>query len=571
MSVTYDGVSIKRDVAIPMRDGAVLRADVYRPHAAENPLPVLLLRMPYNKFVAQGYVYANPIWYARHGYVVVIQDCRGRYASDGEFEPLVTEASDGADTVSWCAKLSGTNGKVGMFGFSYAGVNQLMATTCRPEGLAALCPGFYPTGMYGSFSYFGGAFSVSTIAQWLTIIAGDRARRADDPAALRMIRQAEAVVGKWHPATSIRDIPLIAPNELTPFAAELLDHPAQDDFWTPMELEADAVPDDIPCLHISGWYDTFIVESLAYYRRISRESKVEQRLLIGPWLHLPWAQVVGGVDFGPDAANMVDSHQLAFFDAHLKNDRTHIDALPAVSVFIMGVNKWESFENWPPADAKPTTLHLHSKGRANTLAGDGWLDKSVPAEEPADIYVYDPLVPVESVGGHSCCLPTVTPMGAFDQRSVEMRNDVLCYTNERSDAAYDVVGEVEVDLFVTTSAKDTDFTAKLCHVRANGQSINLCEGIQRLRFATDPSREIFLAPNEIHKITIRLGETAVRIRPGERLRLEISSSNYPAFDRNPNTGVALGREGPFDFVQALQAVHHTAARPSALRINVRAA
>jgi putative CocE/NonD family hydrolase len=568
MSMTVvDGISITRNVSVPMRDGVVLNADIYRPEAP-SPLPVLLLRIPYNKTVAQGYVYANPVWYARHGYIVVIQDCRGRYESGGEFEPLVSEAVDGADSVEWCARLPGATGKVGMFGFSYAGVNQLMAATLRPRGLAALCPGFYPTGMYDAFSYVGGAFSLATIAQWLTIIAGDRARRTKDADAMADIRGAEAMVGRWHPGISVREVPLIAPNDLTPFAAGLLDHPARDAFWDAMELQPKRVAQDLPCLHLSGWYDTFVNETLANYKGMVASSLAEQRLLVGPWLHIPWAQTVGSVDFGPEAANVVDSHQLAFFDAHLKNDRRRLDELPPVSVFVMGANRWESFPTWPPT-ARPVELYLHSKGRANTLAGDGWLDHDQPAAEPSDIYIYDPLVPVESVGGHSCCLPVATPMGAYDQRAVEMRNDVLCYTSVPKDAPYDVVGTVEVELSFTTNAKDTDFTAKLCHVRQGGRVINLCEGIQRLRFATDPSREVFLSPNTHQRIKIRLGETAVRIRPGETLRLEISSSNYPAFDRNPNTGAALGREGPFDFVQAMQVVHHTAEHPSVLRINVR--
>jgi uncharacterized protein len=568
MTNIYDGISIERDVAVSMRDGAVLRADLYRPQAS-GPLPVLLLRIPYNKLVAQGYVYANPIWYARHGYIVVIQDCRGRYASDGDFEPLVSEAADGADTIAWCARLQGANGKVGTFGFSYAGLNQLMAASVRCEGLAAACPGFYPASMYSSFSFVGGAFSLATIAQWLTIIAGDRARRMNDPGALSLIRQAESLVGKWHPANSIREIPLIAPNKLTPFAAKLLDHSAHDDFWKPTELDCNAVRKDLPCLHIGGWYDTFVAETLATYRRMAVRSKAEQRLLIGPWLHIPWAQTVGGVDFGPDAANIVDAHQIAFFHAHLKNDRSLIESLPRVSAFMMGINSWTSLESWPPQDVKERTFYLRSKGRANTMSGDGSLDEAPPGEEPADLYVYDPLAPVESVGGHSCCLPGVTPMGAYDQRSVEIRNDVLCYTSARATEAYEVIGPVEVELYAATTARDTDFTAKLCHVRRSGHAINLCEGIQRMRYARDCSREVFLSPGEVHRIKIRLGETALRVRVGEQLRLEISSSNYPAFDRNPNTGVPLGAESPFDLIQALQSIHHAGPLRSALKISVR--
>lgn len=569
MTEIIDGVVIERNLAVPMRDAVTLRADVYRPVGA-GLLPVLLLRIPYNKTVAQGYVYANPIWYARHGYVVVVQDTRGRYESEGDFAPLVTEAFDGADTIAWCRALPGTTGKVGSFGFSYSGVNQLLAAGEHPGGLAAACPGFYPTSMYDHFSFVNGAFCLSTIAQWLTIIAPDFARRRNDVEALALVREAEAAVGKWHPATPVASVPLIAPNRLASFPQDLLAHPARDTFWEGTDVMRRPLMPDLPCLHVGGWYDTFIDQTLAGYRRLSASSTAEQRLLVGPWLHIPWSQRVGEIDFGDDAANVVDAHQLAFFDAHLKGNRQRIEALAPVSVFVMGPNVWRRLESWPSAQDSATRLFLHSKGRANSSTGDGWLDEAPPsAEEESDVFVYDPLMPVPSVGGHACCSPDVTPMGAFDQSVVQMRNDVLIYDTAPVSARTEVIGEISIELWVATTAPDTDFTAKLCHLRRDGRSINLCEGIQRLRFARDPAREHLAQPGEPQCLHFMVGNTAVELAPGESLRLEISSSNFPAFDRNPNTGGPIGHEGPFDCRQALQTVFHRSDRASSIMLGMR--
>lgn len=568
MTTIIDGVAIERNHSVSMRDGTVLRADVYRP-TASGVFPVLLLRIPYNKTVAQGYVYANPVWYARHGYIVVVQDTRGRYESDGEFTPLLSEAADGMDTIAWCSRLPGATGRVGTFGFSYSGINQLLAASLAPDALAAACPGFYPTSMYDHFSFVNGAFCLATIAHWLVILAPNFAARRKDWDGLSLARAAEAMVGRWHPGTSASEVPLIAPNALTGFAADLLAHPARDRYWESTDTLRLTANDKLPCLHIGGWYDTFIDQTIAGFKRYRATSTGEQRLLIGPWLHIPWSRQVGQIDFGPDASNVVDDHQLAFFDAHLKSDRRRIDALPALSVFMMGRNAWVEMDDWPSSGYAATRLYLHSRGRANTSSGDGWLDTAPPEDELVDTYVYDPLMPVLSAGGHACCSPDVTPMGAYDQSVIQMRNDVLIYDMAPVDRPMRLAGPVEVELWVSTTAPDTDFAVKLCHIRGDGRSINLCESIQRLRFATDPSREIFLEPDVPHRIHLLVGQTAVELSVGERLRLEITSSNYPAFDRNPNTGGPIGTEGAFDCQQSLQAVYHTTGRPSSLILHVR--
>jgi putative CocE/NonD family hydrolase len=570
-STAPSDVTVEEDLPVPMRDGTVLRADVYRPHDATD-LPVLLLRIPYNKFVAQSYVYGHPTWYARHGYIVVVQDTRGRYNSEGEFWPLRGEATDGVDSIEWCAALPGSSGKVGTFGFSYSGINQLLTGSLRPRGLGAACPGFYPNSMYEGFGYVGGAFALSTMAQWLTILAGDRAVRLAMPEARSLIIEATAQVGHWSPSVTVHEVPLLAANPLTPFAAEMLEHPAYDEFWHESDLERMEAPTDLPCLHVSGWYDTFLRQTFDTYARLMAAGKAEQRLLVGPWVHMPWAQHVGGIDFGREAGGqIVDRYQLAFYDAHLKGDRRALDALPPVTVFLLGANRWASYDSWPPPGAMPDTFYLHSDGKANSLDGDGTLSREPPGREYPDIFIYDPQMPVQSVGGHSCCSAAVSPMGPYDQSMVETRNDVLCYTTSSFDKPIELLGPIELELYAATTAADTDFTAKLCHVRQDGEVINLCEGIVRARFATDRTREVLLPANQVHRFVIALGQTAVHLAAGERLRLEVSSSNYPTFDRNPNTGGPLGMEAPLEMVAARQTIHHDAARPSVLRLWTRQA
>jgi putative CocE/NonD family hydrolase len=405
------------------------------------------------------------------------------------------------------------------------------------------------------------------MAQWLTILASDRAIRLGMPEARSLIIEATARVGQWSPGVTLPEIPLLAANPLTPFAAEMLEHPAYDTFWHASDLDRMAPPSHLPCLHVSGWYDTFVRQTFDTYTRLRAAGEAEQRLLVGPWVHMPWAQHVGGLDFGPEAGGqIVDRYQMAFYDAHLKSDRRALDALPPVSVFVLGANRWTSYDAWPPPGASPEVFYPHSGGKANSLDGDGMLSRDAPAAEWPDIFIYDPRMPVQSLGGHSCCSAAVSAMGPYDQRIVETRNDVLCYTTSPFDAPCTVAGPVDLDLHAATTARDTDFTAKLCHVRHDGQVINLCEGIVRARFATDRTREIPLPPDQVHRFTIALGQIAVRLAAGERLRLEVSSSNYPTFDRNPNTGDPLGQEDPMRMVVTRQTIHHDGARPSALRV-----
>ena len=561
------GIVVETDVRVRMRDGVHLACDIWRP-ASGGPHPALVQRQPYDKRVAQTYVYDHPAVYARHGYAVVIEDSRGRYASEGDFYPLRLDAEDGYDTIEWCAGQPWCNGRVGSFGFSIPGVNQLLAAALRPPHLAAAAPGFYPGGMYEGFTHVGGAFGLAAVMDWGLILAGDAARRCGDSEVLGAIGAAQAVCGRWPAALALKDIPFLEAPDLLPFLKDYVDHPAHDAYWEEWELAPRLAQIDVPCLHVSGWYDSFIPQTMAAYEALSAAGRAEHRLLVGPWYHIPWTQQVGAVDFGSEAKNAVSVYERAWFDAWLKDDRRGLEALPPVRVFVTGENRWHDADAWPLAGVSGQRWYLHSAGRANSLSGNGTLDRDAPGDEPPDFFVYNPFDPVPSLGGHSCCIPATAPMGPMDQRPVEYRNDVLVYSSAPLEAPLFAAGFVTARLSAATSAADTDFTVKLCDVEPDGRAINLFEGVIRGRFRESRAAEAPLEPHRVYPFAIDVGVICHLFRAGHRIRVEVSSSNYPAFDRNPNTGGPIGGEHAFDLQPAHQTVFHDADRPSFIELPV---
>jgi uncharacterized protein len=561
------GVIVESDVMVTMRDGVRLACDIYRPADGE-PAPALIQRQPYDKVLAQAYVYDHPSVYARRGYVVVIQDSRGRYASEGEFYPLRSDDTDGYDTIEWCAAQSWCDGQVGSFGFSIPGVNQLLAAAERPPHLVAAAAGFYPRGMYESFTHSGGTFGLAAVMDWAILLAGHAAKRASNESVLAEIGAAASACGKWPAAVPLRNMPLINIDGFLPFLRDYVDHPEADEYWEEWNLEP-RIPDvEVPCLHVSGWYDSFVPQTLKAYEAFVGEGKAEHRLLVGPWYHIPWTQQVGAIDYGDDAKNIVNQYQMAWFDAWLKNDRSALDALPMVRIFVTGENRWRDYDAWPPPGATVEPWYLHSGGRANSLSGDGTMSPDAPVEEPPDFFLYCPHDPVPSMGGHSCCLPQSAPMGPMDQRPVEYRNDVLVYSSDVLDQSLFVAGEIQATLWAATSARDTDFTVKLCDVHADGTSINLYEGVIRGRYREGLDREVLLEPDRIYEFAIAVGAICHVFQPGHRIRIEVSSSNFPAFDRNSNTGGDIAGEHVFDLVNASQTIFHDGPRPSRVDLPV---
>ncbi len=554
-------VTIERDVACRMRDGTTLRADVFRP-AGDGPHPALLMREPYDKNTAQtGSGYRHPSWWARQGWVVIVQDVRGRFRSEGNFAPFVNEARDGYDAVEWAARLDGVDGRVAMYGFSYPGATQLLAATLRPPSLAAICPGMTSSQYYDGWTYNGGAFALGFAANWAAWLALNTAMSAHDGPEITRL---EAPVGRsdWFAHLPLADHPAFTAED-APYYFDWLEHSSYDDYWRATAIDEDYSRVQVPGLHVGGWYDIFLEGTVKNFTGIEQTAG-RQKLLVGPWQHGPWSPLLGaGDDAGPAAVN---DWQLRFLDEVVKGRPTGVFDAPA-TVYVMGEG-WRDLDAWPPLSARPVDWFLHSAGNANSKYGDGTLSPELPLDEPPDVFVYDPLAPVQSAGGHSCCDEAITPMGPRSQHGSERWGDTLVYTSGPLDHDLELVGDVVVVLHAASTAVDTDFTARLCRVDPNGESLNLMEGIIRARFRNSLSAPLPIEPGRVYEYRISLGPIAIRIATGYRLRLDVSSSDFPQWDRNLNTGGPLGYEGPEKAIVATQTVLHDRARPSRISLPI---
>lgn len=562
-------VLVERNVPARMRDGATLYADVYRPEA-EGPWPVLLQRIPYDKRIAQSIVYQHPSWYARHGYVVAIQDVRGRYTSEGEFDPLRTEAEDGYDTIQWAATLPDTTGKVGMYGFSYAGATQLLAATLKPPALTCLVPGFTGSDYYKGWTYKGGAFHLAFIISWIVqLLAIPDALKSGHPEVARQIAEHLNDFPGLYTRQPLNEFPLLTETGVAPYLFQWLEHDTWDAYWKDISLEHRYDSIEVPCLHVGGWYDTFIEGTLKNFTELSSRYPDRHQLVVGSWLHMPWGRVSGGVNFGEAADNRIDELQLQWFDHWLKGVDNGVGDKPSVETFTLGTNTWEEAASWPPPGVVDEAWYLHSGGRANSLSGNGALMPAPSVEGPPDVYVYNPGNPVPSLGGASCCDGTVTPMGAYEQTALELRNDVLIYSSQPLAEDVHVTGTIRLVLYAATSGVDTDWTGKLVDVGSDGQAYNLCDGIIRARFREGWDRTSLLEPYQCYRYDIVLGSVNAVFKRGHRIRLDVASSNFPAHDINPNTGARVGAATLLEADVVTQAVFHDPAQPSHLILPVR--
>jgi putative CocE/NonD family hydrolase len=555
---------VERDVAIRMRDGVVLRADVYRPETSE-PVPVLLQRTPYGKsFVGPTFA----LLAAERGYALVNQDVRGRWASEGEDYPFIYEANDGFDTVGWCAHQPWANGKVGMFGVSYMGYTQLAAAATRPPSLKTIIPTQTFCDPY-TVMYEGGAPALGVNVSWhlLPGLLMSLAWRSEGETekGLLLAQLIESIDGMSRGETfnvlPLSDLPLIGHEGLRPAFTDGLDHPTHDDFWDNVQCSYAAL--DLPIFHIGGWYDLFIASTVRDFEGIRDAGNARQKLMIGPWVHGAYDNCVGEVDFGiQSSANLVlpDEQHFRWFDHWLKGIDNGVMEEEPIRIFVMGDNHWRSESEWPPTRAQYTPYYLHSGGDGNSLRGDGLLSRERPSEEAPDNFVFDPQDPVPTRGGGLCCWSAALPPGAFDQRDVEARTDVLVYSTPPLEESTEVTGPIKVHLWAATSAPDTDFTAKLVDVAPNGYARNLADGIIRARYRNSVSREDPILPGRVYEYVIDLGATSNVFRAGHRIRLEISSSNFPRFARNLNTGHPIGSAA--ELATALQTVFHDAESPS---------
>lgn len=571
-------IIIDKNVQVPMRDGVALATDIYRPDT-EQALPVLVQRLPYNKELPALLSFALDVQRAaRSGYAVVVQDTRGRFASEGEFNPFMDEAEDGADTVQWAAEQAWSNGQVGMVGGSYFGATQWLAATQAPEALKAIAPFVTAADYHEGWAYQGGAFELGFNLNWtLTSLGlGELQRRMGAGRATMqdMFALINAVDNNddLYQRIPLNDMPAL--EGIAKYYFDWLAHPDYDDYWRKIAPKEYYEQITAPALNMGGWYDLFLGGTIANYMGMkehgaSEAARKHQRLIIGPWSHgvvtgaFPWRQY--GLMSGTDVLDLTGI-QLRWFDYWLKGEDNGVDKDKPVRLFIMGANTWREEDNWPLPDTQFTNYYLRSNGHANTLAGDGVLSTEAPGDEPQDVYLYDPRNPVPTVGGQTFLpgLGVAANAGPRDQRPVEARHDVLCYTTPPLEKRVEVTGPVSLVLFASSSALDTDFTGKLVDVHPDGRAEILTEGILRARYRDSFSEPSPLEPGQVYEFHLDLWATANLFDAGHRIRLEVSSSNFPRFDRNTNTGGTIAEEGEADFVQAVNRVFHDSAHPSHL-------
>jgi putative CocE/NonD family hydrolase len=560
-AVVFDG-----NVPVKMRDGVTLRADIYRPEA-NGRFPVLLQRTPYNKDGSRGF----GLKAAARGYVVVIQDVRGRYQSEGEWYTFKHESNDGYDTVEWAASLAYADGKVGMFGGSYVGATQMLAAIAHPPHLAAICPVVTASNYHANWTYQGGAFQQWFNESWTSGLAQDTFAR-------EVSARTNAMTGIWQ--LPLSSYPLFNSRSddktpgsmpaLAPYFLDWLAHPSEDAYWKQWSIEAHHGEIAVPALTIAAWYDIFQDGSLRNYVGVkahggSDAARRGQHLLVIVGGHAGNGPKIGEVDFGRASMFDEDETTLRWYDHLLKGVQNEFARKP-VRIFVMGANQWRDEDDWPLARARRTKYFLHSAGRANSLRGDGALSTTAPGAETADHYVYDPANPVSTIGGPLCCDSDHLAPGPRDQRPVEARDDVLVYSTPPLSADMEVTGPVSLDLYAKSSAVDTDFTAKLVDVWPNGFVQNLTEGILRARYRESQEKPELMTPGSIYRFTIDVWSTSNVFLKGHVVRLEVSSSNFPRFDRNLNTGEDNGRTERH--VPATNTIYHDAEHPSALILPV---
>jgi putative CocE/NonD family hydrolase len=550
-------VTIQQGVSVKMRDGVSLAADVYRPVSNEK-FSVLLERTPYNRTNEAGT--ANAL--AAHGYIVVLQDTRGRYASGGEFYPFRNESADGFDTVEWAAKLDQSNGKVGMFGGSYVGATQMLAAMAVPPHLVAIFPYVTASEYYDGWTYQNGALMQWFSSSWTSGLVIDTLRRQTEGA------QAPK---EWVKNLPLQDYALLKtpqPSSLAPYFRDWLSHERDDAYWQPWRVSDQYSRMTVMGLHGGGWHDLFLKGSIKNYTGLQQgaataEARAGQRLIVGPWAHAPTSREgkIGDVVFGKAAVADLTEIALKWFDYSLKGMNNEYSSGAPVRLFIMGDNVWRDEQEFPLARTRYTKYYLHSSKGANSAAGDGVLSTTAPAAEKADEFDYDPQNPVPTIGGRLCCGQAMPP-GPADQRPNESRSDVLVFSTPALTEDTEVTGFISLELYAATSAVDTDFTALLVDVDATGYARLLTDGIVRARYRESTKNAMEVVPGKVYKYTIDLWATANVFKAGHRIRLYVSSSNFPRFNRNLNTGEDI--MASTRTVRAHQTIYHDRERSSAL-------
>jgi len=541
---------VRLDVKVPMRDGVKLSADIYTPNGS-GPWPVLLDRTIYDNQNDRGFA-----WIARFveaGYAVVMQDCRGRYDSDGTFQPYINEAADGHDTVEWIGKQPWCNGKVGMFGISYIGFTQTQAALGGSQYLQGIMPIAAQQDNFGHW-YADGIFQLHVGMNFIRM-AG-RTMQSNS----RNLMNSEELYNRLPLVSALDDIVDL------PFFKDAVKHSEYGEFWQKYSMRDKYDRVDAPAYFVTGWYDNLLRETFRLFQGWTQKAKTEKarkatKLVVGPWAHhnIGSAEQFGVVGFGTNAGMDIAGEHIRWYDCRLKGIDNGIDSEAPMRIFTMGENRWRTENQWPLPNMKYHKFFLHGR-KANSLYGEGTmsLDKCTEDEED-DTFIYDPRNPVPTVGGQSLGVAGIVP-GPADRRPVQRRDDVLVYTTAPLEKDMEATGPALVTLWASSEAKDTDFTANVTDVYPDGTAVAVCEGISSGRWAElkgnpiDQFKPEFMKPGEITKFSIQLWEMSYVFKKGHRIRLELSSSNFPRYARNLNTGAPFGTDS--EMVVAKNTVYH---------------
>ncbi|MEM9679610.1 MAG: CocE/NonD family hydrolase [Bacteroidota bacterium] len=589
---------IDQKVMMPMRDGIRLATDIYRPKT-DKQVPVIFSRTPYN-FNSWGdgerrtRTARRAYEAVKRGYAYVVQNERGRYYSEGEWDILGVPLTDGYDAFSWMKDQPWSNGKIGTIGCSSTAEWQMAVAALDHPSHAAMVPQAYGAGVgrvgdyYEQGNWYRGGVEQMLFFSWLYGVEHDKFKPRIPAGATQedLIRISRFYdLAPENPrvdmSEALKHLPLQDILQNMNGKREIFDkmvrrNPNHPDWYTG-GLYHDDMGFGVPSFWFASWYDVSISPNLALFNHVRNNAKdVEVRdnqyMVIAPVLHCRYTRatentIVGERNVG-DARLNYDEQIYAWFDWWLKGENTNFkENTPRVQYYTMGSNKWQSSEQWPPEDTKLVTYYLNSGGKANSLYGDGQLSTKTPSKDNPDSFTYDPMNPVTSYGGNVCCTGNAVRGGAFDQQVMETRHDILVYTTDVLEEGVEVTGFIESTLYVSSDVKDTDFTIKLIDVYPDGTAYNLDETIQRVRYREGYDKEVFMKEGKVYKVDLTPMATSNYFEKGHRIRIEVSSSNFPRFARNLNTGGTNYDES--EAVVAHNSVHHSKSYPSQIRLPIK--
>lgn len=586
---------IDQKVMMPMRDGVRLATDIYRPKG-EGKFPIIFSRTPYNfNAYRDGELVARTLSTAldavNRGYAYVVQNERGRFFSEGEWDILGTPLTDGYDVLTWMSKQSWSNGKVGLLGCSSTAEWQMAVASLEHPALAAMVPQGFGAGVgrvgkyYEQGNWFRGGAQQMLFTSWLYSTQHDELKpllpKNVSQEDLQRIQKFYDMAPRYPKVDWVEQFKHLPVQDIIKDAdgpkgvyEKMIRRTPNDPEWFKGGLYHDNMPFNTPSFWFVSWYDVSTSPNLALYNHVRANAKDAnvrnaQYLVIAPTLHCAYKRatentIVGERSVG-DARLNYDEMVYGWFDLWLKGEQNNLmNEMPKVRYYTMGANKWQTSETWPPANATMTTYYLNSNGKANTLNGDGVLALKKASKDVSDSFTYDPMNPVTSLGGNVCCTGNAIQGGAFDQQEMEKREDILVYTSEPLQEGIEVSGFIESTLYVSSDARDTDFTIKLIDVYPDGKAYNLDETIQRARYREGYDKEVFMTSGQVYKIDLTPMSTSNYFEKGHRIRIEISSSNFPRFDRNLNTGGKNYDESKP--VIAHNRIHHSSKYPSAIKL-----